>query len=243
MSSEGEDFYDLSPPRFLQQGDIFPNLPLISPPLSRYLTVLRSDATGKPWEPSAGPLEAFDERLINAFDGVPEHIAVPAERGLAAIITQTCDLVDEEQWLICPLLMLEGTDIHPGNLSAGKYANLFGMRKHPEHFDAGYLDLGRCFPIRRDTVELKDRIASLTLSAQHALNDKLSETLTRVWGFAPGETVPVTGKYRCIRCFNFLDVKNDIVDFKAGEPFRDCDDCQKINKHAQWRLLRKHKKY
>ena len=180
---------------------------------------------------------------MNAFDGSPEYVAISADRGLATILTQTCDLVDQEQWLICPLLMIEGTGINEGNLFAGKYANLFGMRKHPRHFDAGYLDLGRCFPIRRDTVELKDRIASLTLSAQHALNDKLSETLTRVWGFGPRESVPATGKYRCVRCSNFFDVKNDIADFKEGSPFPDCPDCQKINKRAQWRLLRKHKKY
>jgi hypothetical protein len=242
LSGEDEDFYDLSSPAYLQQGDVFPNLPLISPPRGRFLTVLR-DTTGKPWEPNAGPLEAFDERLISAFDGSPEYIAISADRGLAAILTQTCDLVDQEQWLICPLLMLQGTGIDEGNLFAGKYANLFGIRKHPVHFDAGYLDLTRCFPIRRDTVELKDRITSLTQSAQHALNDKLSETLTRVWGFAPGESVPVTGKYRCVRCFNFLDVKLEIVDFKVGEPFTDCADCQKIGKRAQWRLLRKHKKY
>lgn len=233
--SDEDDFYDLSSPLYLQQGDIFPNLPLISPPQGRYLAVLR-DTNGRPWEPNPGPLEAFDERLINAFDATPEYIAVSAERGLAALLTQTCDLGDHEQWLICPLLMLEGSGISEGNLFAGKYTNLFGMRKHPAHFDGGYLDLTRCFPIRRDTVELKDRIASLTLSAQHALNDKLSETLTRVWGFSVGEPVPATGKYRCVRCFSFLD-------FKSGDTFIDCADCQKIGKHAQWRLLRKHKKY
>ncbi len=57
------------------------------------------------------------------------------------------------------------------------------------------------------------------------------------------EPVPATGKYRCFRCFKFIAVTNEIVDFKAGELFTDCADCQKIGKHAQWRLLRKHKKY
>jgi hypothetical protein len=242
LSGEDEEFYDLSSPSYPQQGDIFPNLPLISPPPSRHLVILRN-MYGKPWEPSPGPLEAIDERLINAFDDSAEYIAVSADRGLAAILTQTCDLVDQEQWLICPLLILEGSRIDAGNLFAGKFANLFGMRQHPVHFEGGFLDLTRCFPIRRNTVELKDRIASLSHGAQHALNDKLSETLTRVWGFSPGEAVPKTGKYRCVRCFHFFDVKNDAVDFQVGQRFTDCDDCLKISKHAQWRLLRKHKKY
>ncbi len=139
-------------------------------------------------------------------------------------------------------MAIEGTDISPGNLFAGKYANLFGMRKH-QHFDEGYLDLARCFPIRRNVLQLRDRVASLSQSTQHALNDKMSETLTRVWGYSPGEQVPKTGKYRCVRCFNFYDVKGETVEFEAGQLFKECPDCQKINKRAQWRLLRKHKKY
>jgi hypothetical protein len=242
LASEDGGFYDLSPPPFLQQGDILPGLPLISAPPSRHLIILRK-SDGKPWDPSPGPLEAVDERLINAFDGNAEYVAASAERGLAAILTQTCDLVDQEQWLITPLLTLDASGLDQGNLFAGKFANLFGMRKHPEYFDAGYLDLTRCFPIRRETLDLKDRIASLSQAAQHALNDKLSETLTRVWGFAPGDLVTTTGKYRCVRCFNFFDVKNEVVHFEAGGRFTECDDCRKIKKRAQWRLLRKHEKY
>lgn len=240
--SEDSDFYDLSSPSHLQQGDIFANIPLISPPPGRHLVILRS-TDGRPWEPAPGSLIASDERLVTAFDGSAEYIAVPAERGLAAIVTQTCDLVDQEQWMVSPLLSLDGADIDEGNLFAGKFANLFGMPKHPLHFDAGFLDLGRCLPIRRSTVELKDRIASLSMGAQHALNDKLSETLTRVWGYSPGEVVPTSGKYRCVRCFQFFDVSNQIVEFQEGEKFTECPDCLKIKKRAQWRILRKHKKY
>jgi hypothetical protein len=242
LTGPGEDFYDLTSPPYLQQGDIFPNVPLISPPPSPHLVILR-EVDGKPWVPKPGILQASDERMVNAFDGSPEYIAVSAERGLAAILTQTCDL-DLEQWLVCPLTAIEGTNIDEGNLFAGKYANLFGMPKHPNgYFETGCLFLPQCFTIRRESLRQSDRIASLSLDAQHALADKLSETLTRLWGFAPGERVPETGKYRCLRCFQFCGLSNEIVEFRAGQAFGDCPDCGKIGKKAQWRLLRKHKKY
>lgn len=243
MTDAGDDFYDLSSPIYPQQGDIFPNVPLVSPPPSRYLIILR-ELDGNPWKHQPGSLLASSEELLNAFDDAPEYIAASAERGLAAILTQTCDLTDQEQWLVCPLLALEGTDIDEGNLFADKYANFFGMPKHPlGYFETGFLDLARCFTIRRESVEQRDRIASLTARAQHALTDKISETLTRLWGYSPGEEVPQTGKYRCIRCFQFYDLENKIWEFQAGTKFGDCPDCEKIKKKAQWRLLRKHKKY
>ncbi|HEV1994738.1 MAG TPA: hypothetical protein VGR03_10435 [Candidatus Acidoferrum sp.] len=242
MSNPGEDFYDLTSPPYPQQGDIFPNVPLISPPPGPHLVILR-ETDGKPWTPKPGLLQASAEQLVNAFDDVPEYIAVSAERGLAAILTQTCDL-DQGQWLVCPLITIEGTNIDEGNLLAGKYASLLGMPRHPRgYFETGCLFLPQCFSIRRESVQQKDRVASLTLSAQHALSDKLSETLTRVWGFSPGEIVLQTGKYRCVRCFQFYDVKNEVVEFQAGQKFGDCPDCLKIKKRAQWRPLRKHQKY
>jgi hypothetical protein len=242
LSEKSEDFYDLSSPIYPQQGDIFPNVPLISPPPSPHLIILRN-VDGSPWNPMPGVLQASSEQLVSAFDGQPEFVAVSADRGLAAILTQTCDLVDQAQWLVCPLLTIEEA-IDEGNLFAGKYANLFGMPGHPSgYFEIGYLDLTKCFSIRRESVQEKDRIASLTSSAQHALNDKLSETLTRMWGYAPGEDVPQSGKYRCIRCFQFYGLNNEVMDFQAGEKFPDCPDCEKIKKHAQWRPLRKHKRY
>jgi len=245
LADAGEDFYDLTSPVYPQQGDIFPNVPLISPPPSLHLVVLR-ELDGRPWDPHPGPLQASSEQLLNAFDGAPEYVAVPAERGLAAILTQTCDLTNPEQlqWLVCPLLEIQEPTIDAGNLFAGKYANLFGMPKHPSgYFDMGYLDLTKCSTIRRESVAEKDRIASLTASAQHALGDKLSETLTRPWGYAPGELVPATGRYRCLRCFLFDGLENRIWDFEVGAKFGDCPDCSKIKKKAQWRPLRKHAKY
>jgi hypothetical protein len=239
----GGDFYDLSSPIYPQQGDIFPNVPLISPPSGPHLVILR-ETDGRPWNPRAGMLQATSEELLNAFDGTPEYIAASAERALAAILTQTCDLVDQEQWLVSPLREIEGTHIDEGNLFAGKFANLFGMPKHPlGYFEVGYLDLAQCFPVHRESVARKNRIASLTASAQHALTDKFSETMTRLWGYAPGEIILVTGKYRCIRCFQFFGLVNTVWDLQAGDLFPDCPDCLKIKKSAQWRLLRRHKKY
>ena len=240
---EEEDFYDLSSPPHVQQGDIFPDVPLISPPPDPHLVILR-ETDGTPWQRRPGPLLASSEHLLNAFDGVPEYAAVSVERAYAAILTQTCDLADQEQWLVCPLLIIEGTEIDLGNLMAGKYANFLGMPAHPNsYFEASYLDLATCFVIRQGSVQLKNRIASLGLGAQEALKDKLSETLTRPWGYSPGEDVPKTGKYRCIRCFPFEGLGNEIVEFQQGQKFPDCVDCAKIKKPAQCRLLRKHKRY
>ncbi|HZP32841.1 MAG TPA: hypothetical protein VFB23_05695 [Candidatus Acidoferrales bacterium] len=238
-----EGFYDLSSPVFPQQGDIFPNLPLVHPPATPHLTILR-ELDGRPWTPKPGQLQASSEQFLAAFDDAPEYVAVSAERSPGIVLTQTCDLLDHELWLICPLFSLEGTTIDAGNLFADKYANLFGMPKHPlEYFDAGYLDLGKCFVIRKQVVHEKDRIASLSIAAQHALTDKLSQTLTRPWGYAPGELVPATGRYRCLRCFQFDGLANEIVEFRAGDKFGECADCLKIKKRAQWRILRKHARY
>jgi hypothetical protein len=243
MTDNVEGFYDLSSPIYPQQGDIFPNVPLISPPPGPRLVILR-DTSGGPWTPRAGVLQATSEELLNAFDEGPEYVAASAERGLAAILTQTCDLVDQEQWLVSPLRSIEGSGIDAGNLFAGKFPVLFAMPKHPlGYFDAGYLDLATCFTITRHSVEQKDRVASLTASAQHSLTDKLSETLTRLWGYAPGDFILESGKYRCIRCFQFYGLANVVSDFQAGDQFPECSDCVKIKKSAQWRLLRKHKKY
>jgi hypothetical protein len=238
----GEDFYDLTSPSYIQQGDIFPNVPIIELPPGRNLVVLRESNTAR-WQPRPGPVQAFDERSINSFDEGVEFIAVTAQRSLAVVLTQTCDL-EQEQWLVCPLTALEGLAIDEGNLFAGKYANLFGMPKHPNgYFGNSYLFLSQPYTIRRETVGMEDRVASMSLSAQHALSDKLSQTLTRVWGFSPGELVHQAGSYRCIRCFQFFGLSNVIVDFNAGEKFTECQDCVKIRKSAQWHLLRKHAKY
>lgn len=243
MTDTAGDFYDLSSPPYPQQGDIFPNVPLISPPAGPHLVILR-ETDGRPWTPHAGPLLATSEDLINAFDEGPEYVAVTAERGLAAIVTQTCDLVDQEQWLVSPLRAIEGSGVDAGNLFAGKIPVLFAMPKHPlGYFDNGYLDLATCFTISRHSIQQKDRVASLTADAQHALTDKLSETLTRLWGYAPGDFVLITGKYKCIRCFQFYGLANLAQDLQAGDQFPECPDCVKIKKKGQWRLLRKHKKY
>jgi hypothetical protein len=241
--SEGEEFYDPAPPPYPQQGDIYPNVPLVCPPPSPHIIVLRED-DGSPWSPKPGCVLAIPETAINSFDGAPEYIVAVAERGLAAVLTQTCDLPEQEIWLVAPLRATEGTEIDLGNLVAGKYANLFAMPRHPKgYFDMGFADISQCFTVHRESLQLKDRVAALGHAAQHALNDKVSDTLTRVWGHAPGEEVRIAGKYRCIRCFQFVDLENAIVELAVGMTFPDCPDCVRIKKQAQWRLLRKHKRY
>jgi hypothetical protein len=238
-----DGFYDLSSPDFPQQGDIFPNIPMVSPPPSSSLIILR-DLNGGPWDPRPGPLLASSEDLLNAFDAAPEYVAASAERGLAMILTQTCDLVDEGWWLAGHVRDIADAGIDAGNLFAGKYSNLFGLPKHPlGHFEAGVVELTRPFPVPNQCFQQKDRVASLTLGAQHALSDKISESLTRPWGYAPGDSIPKSGRYRCLRCFLFDGLKNEVVALLAGEKFPECQDCQKIKKRAQWRPLRKHDKY
>jgi hypothetical protein len=242
LQNVGEAFYDLSSPAFRQQGDIFPNVPLISPPPSPNLLILRN-TDGTPWNPQPGPLVASSEQLLNAFDGGPEHIAASAERGLGIVLTQTCDL-DQDLWLAGQLRGLDGTNIDRGNLMAGKYANLFGLPAHPlDHFGDAYVDLTRVFSVARECFPHKDRIASLTLSAQISLTEKISQSLTRPWGYAPGDAVLVSGHYRCLRCFMFDGLNNDVIALSVGQRFPECADCTKIKKRAQWRLLLKHQKY
>jgi len=243
LQNEGEDFYDLSSPGFPLQGDIFPNVPLISPPPSPNLIILRN-SDGTPWTPQPGPLIASSEKLLNAFDEGPEHIAASAERGYGIVLTQTCDLQDQDLWLAGQLRGLPGTRVDRGNLMAGKYASLFGLPAHPlGHFADAYVDLIRIFPVARECFPYKDRIASLALSAQMSLTDRISQALTRPWGHAPNDTVLVSGRYRCFRCFLFDGLKNEVLALSTGQTFPECADCAKIKKSAQWRLLLKHQKY
>lgn len=243
MQNEGEGFYNLSSPAFPQQGDIFPNVPLISPPPSPNLIILRN-TDGTPWNPQPGPLVASSEKLLNAFDDGPEYIAASAERGYGIVLTQTCDLEGQDLWLAGQLRDLTGTKVDRGNLMTGKYANLFGLPPHPlDHFGESCVDLTRVFPVARECLPLKNRVASLALSAQMSLTDKVSQSLTRPWGYAPNETVLVSGRYRCFRCFMFDGLNNDVITLSAGGKFPECADCAKIKKHAQWRLLLKHQKY
>ena len=245
MPLEGGEFYDRSPPAFLQQGDILRNVPLISLPPSKELVVLRTSRSHAPLTlPLAGDLEVMREGAVNAFaGGAAESVVVSAIRGMAVLITQTCDLADSENWLVCVVRTVQGSEVDRGNLFADKYSDLFGLPQHPNaYFGESYIDLTDIRPIRRETVELAERIVSLTRAAQNALTEKLALAFSRRWGFAPGDEVLVGGKYRCNRCNNYHGVENPDQEFKVGERFPECQNCKKIRKTAAWYLLVEHKK-
>jgi len=245
-TQEGDDFYDSSPPNFIQQGDIFPNLPFVEIPPSRQLAVVRTIGVRRRInDPTPGPVELVQEDVVDSFaDGEREHIVVSAIRGLGIIMTQTCDIDQTDLWMVCPAFSVDGSTVDPGNLFAGNYPNLFGLPQHPDsYFDACYIQLSDIRQISRHSIRLADRIASLSQMKQQALQDKLGQMLQRDWGYAQGEIVHRAGKYKCHRCNLFLDIENPAVDLRAGDQFPQCQNCAKIHKSAQWYLLRPHKKY
>ena len=243
MPVQEDDFYNASLPSFAQQGDIFPDVPLLGLPPSQHLVVLRTVGTRTPWEPQTGVVEALSELAVTSFaDGRPEHIVASARRGMAVLVTQTCNLDDSDYWLVSPAYVVEGTAIKRKELFDGKYPNLFGLFNHPDgYFPESYIDLSDIRPIHKASVELADRIACLSQSAQYSLADRIASALTREWGFREGEVVHETGRYRCRQC-NRYDIEITDQDFKAGEKFTACSGCRKIHKTEQWYLLMKHKR-
>lgn len=256
MPSQREDeFYDFSTPAFFQQGDIVPDAPLISLPPSEHLAVIREAHTRLRLEdPANQSVWLFDEQAVDAFsDDEPEHVMVSAQRGMAMIITQTCDIADHQNegdnWLVCPCYSIEGSEVNEGMLFSEHplkqhYPTLFGIPKHPDgYFDAHYADLSDIRPISCKSVKLADRIASLQPLKQMKLNDKLAWMFSRSWGYNEGEEVPADGKYRCHLCNRFYGIINVDVDLKAGTKFPPCKNCTDIRKRPQWYQLHKHKRF
>lgn len=244
MELDCSEFYEDSLPNFPQQGDVYPNVPLINLPPSPRLVVLRP-AIGRAYveELPFGQLEGVREDAVNAFDGHPEYIVASAHRSTAMIVTQTCDLVDTSYWLACPLLSLKGSNVDRGNLFSGRYPGLFGVCPHPSgHFEESYVDLASPRPVRREALTLKDRIAALSASSQARLTDCIGFHLSRPWGFGPGEEVTRTGTYRCLKCFQSLDSTVPEIRLSAGDKFPECDNCRTFRKKAQWRLVGRRKK-
>lgn len=241
-----DDFYDFPGPSFLQQGDVLSNVPLVSLPPSRELILLREHGTlARLQELAAGPVDLVRETKVNAFlDENREFIAALAQRLTGVLVTQTCNLVREDSWLIAPVFSIEATKIVEGNLFAGKYENFFGLRPHPQGlYGMSYADLNGLRSIRRDSVGLSDRVAALLPIQQTKLTEQIARALARDWGHAAGEKVPRDGKYRCLRCNRWYDVENPPCDLKAGDQFPECDKCHRIGKSAQWNMLQKYRKY
>jgi len=247
-----DDFYDLSLPAELQQGDIIPDAPLISIPASEHLAIIRDARTNKRLEAPAPfqEVKILHEQAVDAFSGgEAEHVIVSARRGLSMIVTQTCDLSDHANWLVCPMYSLEEADVKEPELFSEDdwkqhYPTLFGVPAHPEkYFDKQYVDLADMRSVYGGGIKLSQRIASLTPLKQGRLNDKISRMFSRVWGYSTGDTVPQDGKYRCNLCNRFFGIENAEIELKAGSQFPLCPNCAKLHKRPQWYRLQPHKKF
>ena len=162
------------------------------------------------------------------------------------LITQTCDLSDDshEHWLVAPVYSIDGKRIDLGNLFAGKIENLFGLCPHPTGlYDVSYSVLSDLRPIRRDSVDILDKIISISPLYQGKLAEQIARALARDWGYAANEIVPRTGLYRCLRCNKWHNVKNPIREFVEGTSFPACEKCAEIGKAAQWYMLLPHRRY
>ncbi len=243
------EFYDSAAVTYLQQGDVLAEVPLLSPPPSPELVLLRDHETRRPWSHlGPGIVAAVAESDVDDpfSDGSPEHVAVSAERGVAMLITQTCNLSgdEHEHWLVAPVYTVASKRIDLANLFGGKIENLFGLCAHPTGlYDVSYALLSDLRPIRRDSVDILDKIISLSAPYQAKLAEQIARALARDWGYAAGEIIPRTGRYRCLRCNRWYDVENPIRDFTVGESFPPCEKCAEIGKSAQWYLLLRHHRY
>jgi hypothetical protein len=244
LESDCTDFYADFLPSFPQQGDIYPNVPLINLPPSPNLVIVRRPTSHTyDDELPLGQVEAVRELLVDAFDGHPEYVVASAQRAAAVIVTQTCDLQDTSYWLACPLLSVAGSGVDRGNLFSGRYTGLFAMCPHPGgYFEESYVDLASPRPVRREALALADRIAALSPSTQERLTDSIAVHLSRPWGFGPGEEVAQTGTFRCLRCFLSIGAAVPELTLTKGERFPDCEGCLKFRKRAQWRLLVKRRR-
>lgn len=244
MELDSADFFEGSWPTFPQQGDIYSNVPLLDTTPWPKLVVLRlPDTHAYIPELPVGLLEGVTEDAVSAFSEGPEYVIATAQRAVAMIVTQTCDLEDTPYWLACPLYSLGDSDVDRGNLFSGRYANLFGVYAHPQgKFQESYINLANPRPVRRGAIQMTNRIAVLSSSGQEGLIDRIASNLSRPWGHGPGEPVTQTGKYRCLKCFQSTDSTVQEIPLESGGVFPECDFCRKFRKKAQWRLLERRKR-
>jgi hypothetical protein len=246
-------FYLSQLPTSLQQGDIANGVPLILVPPLDSLVIVRSAHHRLPFDEDhllPGHAELVDERVLNdAFERGSEYSVTSVIRGLAMLVTPTCDLQPAEDvggtWTVWPIRPIEGSGIDEGNLNAGRYANLYRLPEH-DYFDSSFIDMTDLRPIRSRHFPVKNRVASTTREAQDDILERFHHSLGRTWGYAEGEIVePLgkheTGKFRCARC-NLFDVSVSDKLLTPGFPAPECENCKKIGKSAQWYPLTKHSK-
>ena len=226
-------FYDPDPPSYLQQGDIIAGVPVLLTPPSDELLLLRMPETlARPDDLAPGRIEAVREMLVGDAFEQAEYVGVAAVRGVAMLMTQTCDLNKTNEYLVCPLEEFAGSGIDNGNLRAGKLQTLFHV-PGTDYYGDSYIDFTTLRLASSEAVALKNRVRALTREAQLDLAIRFARALGRDWGHAPGDIIPKTGKYRCILCVKY-DVQLAEIEVEAGEPFPDCPNCKRERKRAQW---------
>ena len=253
MPISSDAFYLSELPTSLQQGDIVNGVPLILVPPLDSLVIVRSTHHKLPFDQNhlvPGQAELVDERVLNdAFERGTEYSVTSVLRGLAMLVTPTCDLQSADDsggvWTVWPLRPVEGSGLDEGNLNAGKYVNLYRLPGH-DYFDGSFIDMTDLRPVRPKHFPLKNRVASTSREAQDDMLQKFHRSLGRTWGYAEGEVVdPLskheTGKFRCARC-NLFDVPTSERVLTPGLPAPECENCKKIGKTAQWYPLTRHSK-
>ncbi len=185
------NFYDENPPRRLQQGDLLQGIPLIICPETDQLAVIRTPSRGEIALIRQEPIAVFDELVLGdrAFENEIEFVAVRAERGLVAIVTQTCDLDNESRdaWLVAPVrLLAEHQSINQKELERFKYSALFPLPAHPnDYYEVGFIDLGDIRQINKAVAGLSDRIAAMATEVQREFGDHIARFFGRVWDTRP----------------------------------------------------------
>ncbi len=138
----------------------------------------------------------MDEKALpDAFEKDTEYAAVTVQRGIAMLVTPTCDLNSLDVWMVCPLRPVAASGLDLGNLRAGKYTNLYLLPDH-ENIDEALLDLTDIRSVRPQQFPLKNRIASVTREGTDEVLRKFHGSLGRTWGYAPGEIIEPLGKYQ-----------------------------------------------
>jgi len=243
-----DEFYLNDSPTHLQQGDICAGVPLLLLPADEELVLIRSSHRRQQLEHlQAGTVELIREMAVSdAFDGVPEYVAVAATQIWAMLMTPTCDLDGLEVWAVWPMYAIEG--------AGEQVERALGEPSHPtlyrlpdnDKFPASYIDVTDFRSIGKHHFQRKDRVASVTKEAQHDLTERFLKAAGRPWGYGPGEQVEPrgkreNGKYRCARC-NLYDVAISEISIEVGSRFPVCENCKKIRKSAQWYPLTEHRK-
>lgn len=245
-----EDFYLQSCPSELQQGDIADGVPLLLLPASSRLVLIRSTHRNffiDHLDP--GPVNLVDELVpSDRFDHGFEYAAAAVIRGMAMLVTPTCDLKDIAEiggtWSAWPIKPLKDSSLDRGSLAAGKYNNLYALPKH-RNFDEAFVDVTDIRPVQPQHFPAGNRIASTTRMAQEEMLEKCSAAFGRIWGYAEGEKIEAaakheTGRFRCARCNSYDITVPNPISLNAGDYAPKCESCAKIGKGAQWYPLRKY---